>query len=85
MRKQMKDYLVDSGGRIAVRHILRQENLEEDLERFIRKLDLKVKVAKRRVNVARREADYRMYYSDQEAEIIARRHAEDLALFDYRF
>ncbi len=85
MHKQMKDYLVDSGGRIAVSHILRQENLEEDLEQFIHKLDLKVKLAKRRVNVAHRESDYRVYYSDQDAEIIARRHAKDLALFNYRF
>ncbi len=85
MHKQMKDYLTDADSSIAVSRILRQESLAEDLDRMIQDLDLKTRIPKGRKNTSRRETDYRVHYTDKEAEVVARRHADDLELFHYRF
>jgi hypothetical protein len=87
MHKQFRDYLVDDDGRIGVDHVLRQESLREDLERFVRllRLDVKIPAAGARLRASDRDADHRRYYTDATAEIIARRHADDLRLFGYRF
>jgi len=84
MRKQLKDYLIDDRGRIAVNRILRQESLATDLRTMASELDLAVRVKETQPNSSKRDT-YRVYYSDHDAEIIARRHVDDIRLFGYVF
>tara|TARA_R110002020_G_scaffold87061_15_gene215029 strand:+ start:34640 stop:35302 length:663 start_codon:yes stop_codon:yes gene_type:complete len=84
IKRQLKDYLIDESGKIAVAHILRQETLDEDLRELAGKLDLAIHIGDRRVNSSRRN-DYRKYYSDADRQRVALRHKDDLELFGYKF
>ena len=85
MHKQMRDYLVNEQGELVVKHVLRQENLEEELRGLGAKLDLILKPVSGRFNASERAKDYRDYYDDQTAAIVARRHADDIRLWGYQF
>ena len=86
IRHQVNDWITDKAGQIAVPDILRQETLRGDLEALRDRYGLRLNIPRRgRINASRRGHDYRRFYSDAEAERIARRHARDIALFDYRF
>lgn len=85
-RRQVSDWIIDENGKIAVQEVLRQERLEEDLRSLKEKYGLRIIVPYgQRINSSRSESDYRLSYSDEDAEIIARRHQRDIALFNYRF
>jgi hypothetical protein len=84
IKSQLKDFLTDENGAIAVSHILRQETLDEDLRALAAKLDLAIHIGDGRINSSQREG-YRKYYSDQDCERIALRHRDDLDLFGYTF
>jgi hypothetical protein len=84
IRKQLVDYICDENGHVAVDIILRQERLESDLAAMIRELDLATEVPRQRANSSSR-GDYRTYYNDAGAELVARRHADDIARFGYTF
>lgn len=85
--RQVSDWFVDESGRIAVDHVLRQERLGADLAELARTEGLCLKLPRRRRNASRAQdtRDWRAFYSDADAERIARRHARDIALFGYRF
>lgn len=85
--RQLSDWFVDESGRIAVDHVLRQEHLADDLRRLARAEGLCLKLPRRRRNASRTAGarDWRPFYSDHDAERIARRHARDIALFGYSF
>jgi hypothetical protein len=85
MHKQMRDYLVNEQGELVVQHVLRQENLEEELRGMAAKLDLLLKPVSGRFNASERAKDYRAYYDDRTAAIVARRHADDIRLWGYQF
>lgn len=85
-RRQVSDWIIDDNGKIAVHEVLRQERLEEDLRSLKEKYGLRITVPYgQRINSSRSERGYRWSYSDEDAEIIARRHQRDIALFGYRF
>jgi hypothetical protein len=78
------DWLVDDQDRIAVDFLMRQERMEEDFTRFTETYDLRLSIPAKRVNTSK-HYDYRTYYSDQDAELVQRRHARDVAHFGYGF
>lgn len=82
--RNVADWVIDESGEIKVDFILRQEQMERDFERFIDTYALQLKIPTKRVNASKHK-DYRSYYSDKDAEIIARRHTRDVALFGYTF
>ncbi|MGR6466208.1 sulfotransferase family 2 domain-containing protein [Rhizobium sp. PAMB 3182] len=85
-RRQISDWLTDEEGHLAVKHILRQENLEQDLLEFKAMFRLRISIKLgRRINTSRDASDYRFSYSSSEADTIRRRHARDIALFGYSF
>ncbi|WP_366652722.1 sulfotransferase family 2 domain-containing protein [Stappia sp.] len=84
IRKQLVDYITDDDGEIAVDVILRQEKLEDDLAAMIGDLNLATEVPRQRANSSER-GDYRGYYDDAGAELVARRHRDDIAQFGYTF
>lgn len=82
MRPQTS-WLKDTSGNLAMDFIGRFENLENDFSVICQRLgfdnsDLpKVMMGD--------GSDYTKYYDEQSAEIIAKRYAEEIALFSYRF
>ncbi|MBZ0162656.1 MAG: sulfotransferase family protein [Notoacmeibacter sp.] len=84
IKRQIKDYLTDENGDIAVAEILRQESLEDDLRGLAKKYDLAIRIGDGRINSSERES-YRKYYSDLNRERIGLRHKDDLHLFGYEF
>lgn len=84
LTKQVSDWIIDEDGKVAVEYILRQENLEKDFLSMIKKEDIFIMPATTKVNTSK-HADYRTYYSDRDAEIIAIRHTRDIFLFNYTF
>jgi len=86
IRRQISDWITNKAGQIAVPDILRQENLRGDLEALRDRYGLRLNIPKRaRINASRKDHHYRRFYSDDDAERIARRHARDITLFGYRF
>lgn len=77
-------WIVDGEGRIAVDVVMRQERLEQDFSDFIRRYGLRLQIPAGRVNESR-HADYRSYYTDCDADLVARRHHRDVVLFGYSF
>jgi hypothetical protein len=78
------DYLVDLHGKVLVDFIGRYENLEADFREACRRIGITpLPLAHRRR--AKNRSDYRSYYSDVTAELIARRFKKDIDLFDYTF
>lgn len=86
MRRQVSDWIIDGDGHVAVDNILRQETLEADVKSLQHKYGLLFEIPHgERINASRGDADYRLAYTDQAAERIAKRHARDIALFGYTF
>ena len=86
MRRQISDWLVNEKEALAVKHILRQEQLEADLLSLQQEFGLKLDIRfGERINASRLDSDYRRAYSSVEAEMIAERHARDIGLFGYTF
>lgn len=82
--RQVSDWVLDENGKIAVDMVMRQEKLREDMTTFRDRFHLLFRVPERRVNVSTR-GDYRAAYSSADVDLVARRHARDIALFDYTF
>lgn len=82
--RQVSDWVVDETGRIVVDVVMRQERLAADFADFIARYGLRLQVPAERVNTSEHK-DYRSYYSDADAALVARRHARDIALFGYGF
>lgn len=82
--KQLTDFLVDEDGKLAMDRVLRQEDLENELRAMVADLNLAITVKPGRFNESE-HGDYRSYYDDDAAAIVARRHKDDLRLFGYDF
>lgn len=82
--KNICDWLVDETGEIAVDFVLRQERLVEDLLKMQKEYGLYLRIPQQRINTSKHD-DYRSYYTDQEADFIARRHRRDIEMFGYTF
>ena len=78
------DYLVDLHGRILVDFIGRFESLNEDFALICQRIGIpKPSLAHRRK--AGDRGDYRSYYNDQTARLVADRFRQDIEMFDYQF
>ena len=78
------DYLIDLKGRILVDYIGRYESLEEDFKGVCKRIGIKPpRLPHKRKAVDR--WDYRRYYSDHTAELIANHFKRDIELFGYSF
>lgn len=79
------DYLVDLHGRLIVDRVGRYETLGEDYEAICRHIGVPVGPLPRKRVAKDRGKDYRSYYTDATAELVARHFARDIELFGYRF
>jgi hypothetical protein len=79
------EYLCDLQGNLLVDDLIRFENLHDDYERVVKRIGLKrapVLPHKRKGN---RKSDYRSYYDDATAALVADWYTADLRAFGYRF
>lgn len=82
--RNVSDWVVDETGKIAVDFVMRQETMEADFARFIAQYGLRLTIPGTRVNESK-HADFRTYYNDRDAELVERRHQQDIRLFGYSF
>lgn len=78
------DFVTDAQGQEREALFIRFESMEEGLSRLEAHLGFRPGPLPR-VNVSARDPDWRRYYSDREAEIVARISAADIEKFNYRF
>ncbi len=76
-------YMRDATGIERCKAFIRLENFEEDAAPLWAHLGFRLTLD--RVNTSDRDADYRGYYSDADAEVLADLCAEDIARFGYVF
>lgn len=76
-------YLRDARGQERASLFIRLERLDEDLAPLEAHLGFRLRPE--RINASDRAADWRPYFSDQDAELIGRLCAEDIARFGYAF
>lgn len=84
IQRQIHEWLTDERGVIRVDCVLRQERLELDFQDLIRRTGILVSVGGDRENVSN-FGEWRNYYTSQEVDVIARKHADDLRIFNYSF
>src|SRR5690625_1327495 len=79
------DYVVDLQGQLIVDYIGRYERLAEDYTEICQKIGVPEKQLPHKRKAQDRKKDFRSYYSDETAELVAQRFARDIDLFDYTF
>ena len=78
------EYLINLNGKIIVDFIGRFEDIDADFQEACRRIGIKPsKLTHRRK--ARNRVDYRRYYTDETARLIADRFKPDIDQFDYKF
>ncbi|MFD2112248.1 sulfotransferase family 2 domain-containing protein [Thiorhodococcus fuscus] len=79
------DYLVDLRGRILVDFIGRYESLHQDFEIACARIGIQPIALPHARQAKDRKQDYRGYYNDATAELVAQHFARDIELLGYRF
>lgn len=79
------DYVVDLYGKLLVDFIGRNEQLEEDFWAVVEKLNLPIKTLPGKRIAKDRDKDYRRYYNNETAELVAAHFARDIELFAYQY
>jgi hypothetical protein len=79
------DYLIDLRGEIVVDFIGRYERLGKDFAEACRRIGIPKPDLSHERRATDRRRDYRSYYSDETAELVATRFRRDIELFGYEF
>jgi hypothetical protein len=79
------DYVVDLHGRLIVDFIGRYENLSDDFAEVCRRIGIKPPRLLHSRRADDRQWDYRAYYSDRSAQLVADHYSADVERFQYRF
>ncbi|MDY6909252.1 MAG: sulfotransferase family 2 domain-containing protein [Thermodesulfobacteriota bacterium] len=82
--ERQSDYLVDLDGSLLVDFVGRYERLEEDFAEACRRIGIRPPALPHKRKATDRR-DYRTYYTDETAELVARHFRRDIELFGYRF
>lgn len=83
--KRQTDQLIDLDGNIIVDFIGRYETLADDVGHVQQKLNLKKLTMPHKRKATGRKPDYRSYYTDELAQIVAEHFAQDIRLLNYQF
>ncbi|NKN34340.1 sulfotransferase family 2 domain-containing protein [Marichromatium bheemlicum] len=82
---RQSDYLVDLHGEVIVDFIGRYEQLHDDFDTVCTRIGITPPALPHARKATDRKRDYRSYYDDDTAELVARHFARDIELLDYRF
>lgn len=83
--ERQSDYLIDLRGQLLVNFIGRYECLEDDFAAIRQQLGLGNLALPHKRQATDRRRDYRSYYDDATAELVAHHFAADIELLNYRF
>lgn len=78
------DYLIDLHGNIIVDFIGRYENLHEDFDHICKTIRIDCALPHRR-KATDRDKDFRSYYDNATAELVARHFGQDIEILNYCF
>lgn len=78
------DYLVDLHGNLIVDFIGHYESIHEDFEKACAKINVDLALPHKR-KAKDRKGDYRSYYNDASAELVAKHFAKDIEILGYNF
>jgi len=79
------DYLIDLHGKVLVDFVGRYERLPQDFQTVCNQIGIKTPTLPHRRRAGDRETDYRRYYNDETADLVARHFARDAELLGYGF
>lgn len=79
------DYLIDLHGNLIVDFIGKYESLQEDFSKACHSIGIQGRTLPHKREAKDRKKDYRSYYSDATAELVATHFAQDIRLLDYQF
>jgi hypothetical protein len=79
------DYLIDLQGNILVNFIGHYENLAEDFKEITRQIKVDGISLPHKRKATNRSKDFRSYYTDDLAELVANHFKRDIEAFGYRF
>ncbi|MEN8174891.1 MAG: sulfotransferase family 2 domain-containing protein [Pseudomonadota bacterium] len=79
------DYLVDLHGRLLTNFIGRYENLQEDFVQICENIGVGHLRLPHKRQARDRRSDYRSYYTEETAGLVAGHFKRDIELLDYRF
>jgi len=79
------DYLIDLHGQIIVDFIGRYEQLHDDFNTICARIKITPPALPHARQSRDRKQDYRGYYTDATAELVAQHFARDIALLNYQF
>jgi hypothetical protein len=83
--ERQSDYVVDLHGNLIVDFVGHYERLQDDFAEACRRIGIGTPALPHRRQATDRERDYRSYYSDETAELVAAHFAADIERFGYRF
>lgn len=83
--ERQSDYLIDLSGQVVVDFIGRYERLEGDFAEACRRIGIPAPGLPHQRQARDRRKDYRGYYSDATAELVARHFARDIEILGYHF
>src|SRR5690625_4132705 len=79
------DYMVDLQGQLIVDLIGKYESLADDYARICAQIGIPAKALPHKRKSQDRKRDFRSYYNDETAELVAHRFERDITLFGYTF
>ncbi|MCU0767269.1 MAG: sulfotransferase family protein [Gammaproteobacteria bacterium] len=83
--ERQSDYLVDLHGNLIVDFVGRYEHLQADFAEACRRIGIRCPELPHRRRANDRDRDYRSYYTDHTAALVAAHFAADIERFGYRF
>lgn len=82
--QQQADWVLDPNCELTNITVLRQESLEQDLQKFLLGHGIDIPVSSIRPNSSEHD-NYRAYYDDETRDVVAERHGRDIKFFGYSF
>jgi hypothetical protein len=83
--ERQSDYVIDLHGSLIVDFVGRYERLQDDFAEACRRIGIGTPELPHRRQATDRERDYRPYYSDETAELVAAHFRPDIERFGYGF
>jgi hypothetical protein len=83
--ERQSDYVIDLHGNLILDFVGRYERLQDDFAEACRCIGIACPALPHRRQATDRERDYRAYYSDETAELVAAHFQPDIERFGYRF
>lgn len=83
--ERQSDYVIDLHGNLIVDFVGRYESLQADFAEACRRIGIRCPELPHRRQATDRDKDYRSYYTDDTADLVAAHFAADIERFGYRF